>query len=73
MAGTTPSAPLPPTAPAVLTLAETASVLGVTVATLRSWFNAGRFPRPMYLGPRSPRYRRVDIEAHLAKEAAHAS
>ena len=40
-------------------------LLGISRATLARWRDAGRFPKPVHLGPRIVAWRRVDIEAWI--------
>ena len=50
----------------LLTAQQVADMLGINVRTLREWRHAGKFPKPTTLG-RSPRWRRRDVDAWLAK------
>ena len=40
-------------------------VLGISKATLTRWRFAGRFPKPIRLGPRMLAWRRTDLEAWI--------
>ena len=40
-------------------------LLGISKATLHRWRGAGRFPKPIRLGPRMLAWRRVDLEAWI--------
>lgn len=45
----------------------------IAKTTLRRLIAQGRFPRPLMLSRRSPRWRSTDIEAHLARLVHRAS
>lgn len=40
---------------------EILEMLGISESTLRRIMDDGRFPKPFYIGPRSPRWWRSDI------------
>jgi excisionase family DNA binding protein len=45
---------------------EVASLLNVNERTLDRWAKVGRFPAPIRLGPKTYRWRAVDVEQALA-------
>ena len=55
-----------------MTAAQVCSELQIHRATLHRYRQSGNFPKPMSIG-RAIRWRRVDIEAWLAAEAAKAA
>lgn len=46
------------------------AILGISPATLHRWRNAGRFPEPIRLGPRTVAWRRADLEAWIDAQEA---
>lgn len=52
--------------PELMTRAEVAELLRVSIPTLKRWMNEGVGPQPVYLRPRVPRYRRSDVMAYLS-------
>jgi excisionase family DNA binding protein len=63
----------PPTPPSALLLdvVDVASMLGVSPRSIVGWVASGSFPAPLCLG-RLKRWRRQDVETHLATLAAAA-
>jgi predicted DNA-binding transcriptional regulator AlpA len=55
---------------ALLTTNEVAELLRVNRSTLSRWRSAGVGPRPIWLSPSTPRYRRADVEDWLGRVAA---
>lgn len=51
--------------PMLLTAAQTAQALGVSVRTLRAWDSAGRIPAPVRIG-RSTRWDAADLREWVA-------
>jgi predicted DNA-binding transcriptional regulator AlpA len=49
---------------------EVAHILGTHRATVFRWARAGVLPRPVYLTPHKPVFRRAEIDAWLAERAA---
>jgi prophage regulatory protein len=57
----------PTTTPRILRLPETRhAVGGVCRTTIYDWVKAGRFPRPVKIGPRAIGWRESDIAEWLA-------
>lgn len=56
--------------PVMLTSAEVAEALQVSLSTLCHWRARGRGPRVVWLGPATPRYRREDVLAWLERIAS---
>lgn len=54
-----------PTVPPLLTLDDVAVHLRVTTRTVQRRVAAGEFPRPILVGPTSPRWRRADLDAWI--------
>lgn len=52
--------------PKLLTPAQTAEILGVTVATLATWRCTKRYPLPYVKTGRLVRYREADVLAYIA-------
>lgn len=52
--------------PELMTRAEVAELLRVSVPTLKRWDLEGVGPQPVYLRPRVPRYRGSDVTAYLS-------
>ncbi|MDU7523040.1 MAG: AlpA family phage regulatory protein [Roseomonas mucosa] len=50
----------------LLTAAQAARLAGVSKSTLLNFVKLGRFPRPVYLGERMPRWRFEEIRRHIA-------
>lgn len=46
----------------MISLSDTAELLGVHETTVRRWVRDGNLPKPVRLGPRVVRFRRKDIE-----------
>src|SRR5215831_14325510 len=44
---------------------EVAAQLGIGVSTVWRDCKIGTFPAPVYINPKSPRWRKSDIEAHI--------
>lgn len=57
--------PLPAGLRRLLTAAQCASVAGVHVATFWAGVTAGRFPKPVYPAPKTPRWYLDEIESAL--------
>jgi prophage regulatory protein len=55
----------------LLDLREVSKLLGISPRAIWGWADAGTFPPPLELG-RLRRWRRVDIESWLARQAAAA-
>lgn len=51
----------------LLRVAAVLDIIGVSRSALYEWMNAGWFPRPIRVGPRTVRWRSEDIEAWLAE------
>ncbi len=49
---------------------EVAHMLGTHRTTVFRWARAGVLPRPVYLTPHKPVFRRAEIDAWLAERAA---
>lgn len=49
-----------------LSVRDVAELLGCTTRTIWRLAASGQFPRPVRLTPRLPRWRRADVDAHLA-------
>lgn len=60
-------APTPPVPP-LMTLDDVAVHLRVTTRTVQRRVAAGEFPRPILVGPTSPRWRRADLDAWIASQ-----
>lgn len=56
--------------PVTMSIAEVASYVGVTAATIKRWSNAGRFCRPVGVSSQW-RFLRVDVEAFFRAEDRH--
>ena len=52
---------------------EISALLGVHVTTLYAWMNAGKFPRPRRIGPRTVRWTGRQIIDHLRGSTATGS
>lgn len=50
----------------LLTVAETASLVGISERTVRRMADDGRMPKPIRMGTRLCRWKRTDLEAWLA-------
>lgn len=50
----------------LITRVEACAMLGVGRSTFYVGVLDGRFPRPIYLGPRCPRWRRSEVHAAIA-------
>ena len=59
--------------PELLTVKEVCAALKLSRARVYAHVNAGRIPRPIYLAPRCPRWRREAIENWLAEREEAAS
>lgn len=53
-------------APDLLTIREVAKQLRVTPSSIDRWVAEGAFPAPIKLGGAIKRFRREDVEAHIA-------
>lgn len=63
------SLPAPtPTVPPLMTLEDVAGHLRVTTRTVQRRVAAGTFPRPIAVGPNSPRWRRSDLDAWISSQ-----
>jgi prophage regulatory protein len=49
----------------LLKKSEVLTLLGISKNTLDRYRRAGTFPRPMMLGPKSPRWRWSDVKAFI--------
>jgi excisionase family DNA binding protein len=56
----------------LLTTKQVARLLQVSVRTVWRYLRGGRLPRPRYVGPRSPRWLRAEIDARLSGEGGDA-
>jgi predicted DNA-binding transcriptional regulator AlpA len=61
----------------LMNIKDVCQLLRISCGTLRLWIKLGHFPKPISLGPKTPRWQRSVIETWLAKhreamEAAHA-
>ncbi len=57
----------------LLKRADVLRLLRIAKPTLRRWIRGGLFPRPFYLSPTLPVWRRTDIERWLAEREAKAA
>jgi predicted DNA-binding transcriptional regulator AlpA len=57
----------------LVTERQAATVLSVSVSTLRRWRREGRPPFARRIGPRALRYRLADLTDHVAGAAVNAS
>lgn len=46
----------------LLRRSEVLDLIGISKSTLHAWVNAGRFPRPVQLGPRARRWRECEVD-----------
>ncbi len=56
--------------PPLMTAHEFAAEVQVSIDTVRRWARTGVGPRPVRLGCRAVRYRRVDVDAWIATGSA---
>ena len=56
-----------------LTIDEVATVLRISVSTVRRLSKAGSIPRPIVLGKQIHRWKRADIEAFIVEKSLLAS
>jgi predicted DNA-binding transcriptional regulator AlpA len=56
----------------VLLKQETADLIQVSARHLENYVRAGKFPRPFYVGDRSPRWLREDVLQWLREQSAAA-
>ncbi len=56
----------------LLTVSQVCRLAAVTRSTLYRLMSAGNFPRPLYVTPKTPRWRRATIR-HWLHEREHAS
>ena len=48
-----------------LSVREVSALLSITSRTVWKMVSCGRFPKPVYLTPRLPRWKRAEIDAHI--------
>jgi prophage regulatory protein len=56
---------------AMVDLDAVCSMFSVTRQTIRRWYIAGRFPRPIRIGRRRLLWRVEDVNAAIAEQAGH--
>ncbi|CAN0619575.1 prophage regulatory protein [Burkholderia multivorans] len=57
--------------PLFYTISDLMAILGIGRSTLHDWIEAGRFPAPVKISPKTIRFRADDLRAWLAaREAA---
>ena len=64
-----PSCPPPPTVQQLLRLKQVRSITGLGRSTIYRWMEAGRFPKPVRLGPRSVAWIDYEIEAWVLQRS----
>jgi len=64
---------IPATVPETVRASQVAAWLSVDPRTLRHWEEAGKFPKPIKLGPRLSMYRTAEVRKALEEMEAHQS
>ncbi|MGC9261889.1 MAG: helix-turn-helix transcriptional regulator, partial [Phycisphaerae bacterium] len=59
---------IPPTGE-YMSVHQAAAMLGCTARTIWKLAAAGKFPKPVRITPRLPRWKKTEIESHLASLA----